>query len=202
MSNQETNQEGFNYGFSIANCKNGDTIHFKNHIESSEINYTLHKLNNGFIITNNELTYPGEIVYSTVTNTLVSFTDPRHFSEGTYFKVIAQQSNIIFSDLKEDECLRIGFFDINEIARVEWLKSTGQQSYCLGLHDGVKIGFQKALSLTSEKKFTLEDIHKAIDLARKEPRIMFGEIANSITPTSWQIEGHMEGDKFKITKIL
>lgn len=38
---------------------------------------------------NDDVCYPNNAVYSNVTNTIVRFTDPRHFSEGTYKKVMA-----------------------------------------------------------------------------------------------------------------
>ena len=37
----------------------------------------------------NAVCYPNDAVHSNVTNTIVRFTDPRHFSEGAYKKVIA-----------------------------------------------------------------------------------------------------------------
>jgi hypothetical protein len=38
--------------------------------------------------------YPNDTVHSSVTNTVVRFTDPRYFSEGTYKKVIATNNPI------------------------------------------------------------------------------------------------------------
>jgi len=111
------------------------------------MNYTLHKLPEGFIITSNkpeegintEVTYYDDKVDS---NGLVTL--PEMFTENlnTYlvkgikenrryvYKVISQQNQIDFSALSEDE-----------------------QKY---------LGFQKSQELLSDRMFTLEDIEEAI----------------------------------------
>lgn len=43
-------------------------------------------------------------------------------------------------------------------------------------------GFIAGYKAASAKKYTLDDIHKAVDLARKEPRIMMGDIVESLQP--------------------
>jgi len=44
---------------------------------------------------------PGEPVYSEVSKTIVIFTDPRHFSEGTYQKVAFSERGLIAIDVPE-----------------------------------------------------------------------------------------------------
>lgn len=51
--------------------------------------YTLKKINEFYYLLTDEAPYPNDLVYSSVSNTFVTFTDPRFFSENTIKKVIA-----------------------------------------------------------------------------------------------------------------
>lgn len=126
------------------------------------MNCKLHKISKEFVITSDEFPYPNDIVLSTVTNTLVTFTDPRFFSENTYFKVIAQQNQIDFSSLSEEEQKKIGWFSLIPtkycIPNKHYISEDDKKCYDVGYVDG----FLKALELLSDRVFTLEHIRKAI----------------------------------------
>lgn len=174
------------------------------------MNYKLHKLSEEFIIVSDELPYPNDIVLSTVTNTLVTFTNPRFFSENTYFKVIAQQNQIDFSSLSEEEQKKIGWFSLIPtkycIPNKHYISEDDKKCYDVGYVDG----FLKAQELLSDKKFTLENIRKMLeigffygrqfewDIQNGNKRIeehnkIFNEFIHSISkPKSWKVELEME----------
>lgn len=133
--------------------------------------YTLHKLEEGFIITSDEDIREGDnyICISSMyvkkcikkDNNKTCFwvedylgnNDQLKFS----FKVIAQQDQINFSALSEEEQKKIGWFDVNKIAREEHKfnhKTIHEISFVLG----VEVGFQKAQELLSDRMFTLEEV--------------------------------------------
>lgn len=188
-----------------------------------ENNYTLHKLPQGFIVTSNETSYPNDTVISTVTNTLVKFTDPRHFSDGTYFKIIAQQDQIDFSSLKEEEQKEIGWFDAFEISKSNVEKIYSKYIPKDMLDDYVtlyQLGFQKAQELLSDRRFTEGDIKRAYRNGwsnREESKIenppylhndsSWGEnglnkFIQSLSQQSWKVECVEENGKIKILKLL
>lgn len=76
-----------------------------------------------------QLPYPNDIVHSSVANSIVRFTDPRHFSEGTYKKVIATNNPSI--DLPKV---------VDEVQRTAILESMGNTVYM----DGYRNGYNKS----------------------------------------------------------
>ena len=119
--------------------------------------YTLHKLPEGFIVTSDEQAKEGELGY-------IPFQGGYIKTVGTYFaddwkKVIAQQDQIDFSALTEEEQKEIGWFDVERIQREKFLEFRAMISETpeKNLFEiGVREGFQKALELLSDRRFTSE----------------------------------------------
>lgn len=198
--------------------------------------YTLHKLPEGFIITSDKKTNIGDTCTSDkniidigkIHNQWSMFkpTTQEHLDMlKSCMKVIAQQDQIDFSDLKEKEQKEIGWFDIEKLAHnnaVElWMPE--DHDYYTGHVLGYKQGSQKAQKLLSEKKFTLEDFYKFLDLHTDSAPIEYlkREATKFLSqPKSWKVEleidsvhtDHVEGGfeyfpkltngKVKILKLL
>lgn len=88
-----------------------------------------------------DVCYPNNAVYSSVTNTIVRFTDPRHFSEGTYKKVIATNNPNI--DVPKV---------VDEVERLFWkiLNSETPQSRDELLLESTKHGFKFGYNKSQE----------------------------------------------------
>ena len=130
---------------------------------------------------------------------------------GNCKKVIAQQDQINFSALSEEEQKEIGYFDVEKFALDSsgFLEGENYASYKLGVLNG----FQKAQELLSDRRFTLEEIewsfmrgtlinqrsHKGEKLSFSKERDK--DIQSLSKPKSWKIDGLWENNKFKITKI-
>jgi hypothetical protein len=170
--------------------------------------YTLHKLPEGFIITSDEEIKEG-IDYCFDTKSLEIFkskTWEKHASEN-YLKVIAQQEEIDFSALSEEEQKEIRFFDWKKYCDLDNGKyGTNSHSYFLG--------FRKAQELLSDRIFTLEELVKdfkpAFDkfinnggaIGSSENWIQwqnvvewFPKFLQSLSQKSWDIEIEMEYPK-------
>jgi hypothetical protein len=122
-------------------------------------------------------------------------------------KVIAQQDQIDFSFLSEEEQKRIGWFDVEELAK----SANGYLPYArdtkgISFDEGYKEGFQKAQELLSDRRFTLEDILDAWELGAKEglplTRKKKKELIQSLSKQSWNVEIEFIGNKVKILKLL
>ena len=142
------------------------------------IEYTLHKLPQGFIITsrddfhNNNLV-PNDFAYHRGTKEVLQVISKNNetgswlCNDGTnrdcykLFKVIAQQPQIIFSSLKEEEQKEIDWVDWLRIAVLsedDEMEKIGREYQSHSWYKGVEFGFQKAQELLSDRKFTLEDM--------------------------------------------
>jgi len=137
-------------------------------------------------------------------------------------KVIAQQDQIIFSALSEEEQTEIGYFNLNKFKIRQWNNHkplSNDLSTENGFKDGLELGFQKAQELLSDRMFTLEDISKIfvgenekgglfddyLDYRIKtNNKITFKEWYLTQTPSqkSWKIECVEENGKVKILKLL
>jgi hypothetical protein len=177
------------------------------------IQYNLHKLPEGFIITSDETPIKkGELYYNTVNYQIFKL-------DGVVFnhckKVIAQQDQIIFN-LSEEEQKEIGWYDVcslgEDATNLRILKHKTANQVARQYYDGYLDGFQKAQELLSDRRFTLEDIKKAIrygfdvgfcsNSSNKVKNDLQSEESFISQPKSWKVEGILENDKFKITKIL
>jgi hypothetical protein len=163
---------------------------------------TLHKLPEGFIITSNE--HPNEEEwYLSCEDKLLKFTG--RFCLGDKLpkeckKIIAQQDQIDFSNLTEEEQKEIGFFNIMDYADKYTSKlvltSEGRTQRWWGIQEG----FKKAQELLSDRRFTLEDMIKAWDNGFEEGnsssqfREVYSDkyIQSLSQPKSWTVELEME----------
>ena len=189
----------------------------------NKMKYTLHKLKEGFIITSDEKTKYGDFVWN-----------GEHILEVAKVfhpigqKVIAQEDQIDFSALSEEEQKEIGWFDYDRdlVFHSDWnllvekLSQDFTQEWCgkrkvdTYIHDAYIAGFQKAQELLSDRMFTLDKVFKMIELSRErffntnsqkeQFKYKPGEVVYIVSnpPKSWEIEGEWENDIFKITKIL
>lgn len=199
--------------------------------------YTLHKLPEGFIVTSNEEILPNTLYM----NNGVLFTSDSVYNEGNNpnnsnprvtnhnFKVVAQQEQIDFSALSEEGQKEIGWFDVEGLADCY---AKGRPIRNRGLEKdgwvatGFVHGFQKAVELLSDRRFTLTDVEKAIQMSRTlidgksefevedilgsadgtygvKVKYLEKQIIQSLSqPKSWTIECIEEYGKIKITKIL
>jgi len=120
-------------------------------------------------------------------------------SIGGVLKVIAQQDQIDFSNLTAEEQKKIEFFDIMDYADKYTSKlvlaSEGRTQRWWGIQEG----FKKAQELLSDKKFTLDDMKKAITdawvgrgfLSRHESNLgdyLDDKIKSLSQSKSWNIE--------------
>lgn len=148
------------------------------------IEYTLHKLPQGFIVSSDEEIKDGDVYYHLLRNTIHSTREQAdYFVNNTKYddfkKVIAQQPQIDFSVLKEEEQKEIGWFDVESEAERDWVYK--EYGFEVGYNpkrcvdgaiqkpkfiNGYKKGFQKAQELLSDRRFTLTDVEKAIQMSR------------------------------------
>jgi hypothetical protein len=169
------------------------------------MNYTLHKLQEGFIATSDEEIKTGDIKWHHVTGLRKALVDGNYTNQ---FKVIAQQDQIDFSFLSKEEQKEIGWFDIEKLTYKHCRKVKSN----VGYNDYIE-GFQKAQELLSDRRFTLGDIKSAYKNGwsnREESKTEFppyfhndsswGEnglnnfIQSLSQPKSWKIELEMEYD--------
>jgi len=129
--------------------------------------YTLHKLKEGFIITSDEeIKFPSDI-YCFAEE--VKRLDCQSMSCEKCKKLIAQQNQIDFSSLSEEEQKKIGWFDIIQFGKQRAIDRWWNPNYletrrvANEIITAVKAGFQKAQELLSDRMFTVEDM---IDFAR------------------------------------
>lgn len=141
------------------------------------MSYTLHKIPEGFVITSDETPKGSDLIMWTG-NTVEHFpkqgtpqinygciVESVNYS-GTlhenWKKVIAQQNQIDFSSLSEEEQKKIGWFSLIPtkycIPNKHYISEDDKKCYDVGYVDG----FQKAQELLSDRVFTLEHIRKAI----------------------------------------
>jgi hypothetical protein len=174
---------------------------------------TLHKLLEGFLITSDEKIEKGwkGIAFK---KDVKGFVFNHFYTENPWYadakKVIAQQDQIDFSDLKEEDQKKIGWFDV-EILAIKDLEDYFGSDLELtekGTHyiNAFSTGFQKHQEL-SDKMFTLEDIRKIAQAAftvksNNETLIddfdkWFEKRIQSLSQKSWEIEVEME--KYDIT---
>jgi hypothetical protein len=112
--------------------------------------------------------------------------------------ILVHQDQIDFSALSEKEKKDIGWFDIENLARMhENIINHSKNSYIPGFKDG----FQKAIELLSDERFTSEDIKESIrygfdvgfcsNSSNKVKNNLMSEdsfIKSLSNPKSWQVE--------------
>jgi len=182
----------------------------------------LHKLREGFIVTSDEEIKLHDVVL--LDNSIKELPDYNglHLIElldETLLKaalalkapkVIAQQDQIDFSVLSEEEQKKIGWFDTRY-----WLSKlceTDENLFSMVNHFSYQIGFRKAQELLSDRRFTLEHIGEAIQFGKEirsqksflnqnfgSPFIDYedstketNDYIQSLSQQSWEIEIEME----------
>lgn len=177
------------------------------------IQYILHKLQEGFVVTSDEVAILGDICISPrYRDTFIFGTRENSYTDECR-KVIAQQPNIIFSALSEEEQKDIGWFDdiIHENFK--------------GLHDAIndknvsdfyiKLIKNYTQELLSDKMFTLIEVKglmtrsaimardkKAKGLSISDIVKEFEDRMKSVSKfKSWPINGEWINNKFKITHL-
>ena len=119
------------------------------------------------------------------------------------YKILTQSPD--FSELKEEDTKRIGWFDVEKIA-----VDMGLEFYIGGNYDfenGVRKGFQKALELTG--RFTEEDIKQAYYQGRKDAVNSVTNKLDFINPDEyiqslsqhWEVEYKEENGVYKVLSI-
>ncbi len=208
-----------------------------------EVQFMLHKLPKQFILTSDEPMVLNDLCYQTnyertlhnfirlAAGNPISLDDEAkvriaNSKEGSFtkLKVIAVQLQIVFSILSEKEQKEIGGFDLKRLSNLAHLELYSDLSTA-DFDDGFYFGFQKAQELLSDKVFTLEDVKKAISMARMaftedgvidmsfwvshgmepaEPLYSEEDIIQSLTsPTYWRVDLEMENNapKFVDNKV-
>jgi hypothetical protein len=160
--------------------------------------YTLHKLPEGFIVTSDEKVTKDDIKWHHITGIRQALVDGNYTNQ---FKVIAQQDQIDFSGLSEEEQKEIGWFDTFKLFnQVDGSCNKDEYEHWL-----FNKGFQKAQELLYDRRFTLEDIEATKDYgnhqremdAGKIPYVTFEEFIQSLSPNSWKVELETETIKGK-----
>jgi hypothetical protein len=184
--------------------------------------YQLHKLPEGFIITSSEEVDKNNPAYHYAR---MQFFDIYDFSESNgsksfipkdefglptnievlvcdCMKVIAQQHQINFSALSEEEQKEIGWYDVEKLA-YDYAYSVQSAPKYGNTIIAFESGFRKAVELLSDRRFTLEDMREAIaeswnsceDNEDEETFTqVFNRIIQSISQQSWEVEIEMEYD--------
>jgi hypothetical protein len=172
--------------------------------------YTLHKLPNEFVITSTYDSLPFNVNGKSLN------------LNGKLLPIIAQQVEIDFSELKEDDCKKIGWLDAEIYADIH-VQNCGLYNFfdedditIIKLH--YTLAFQKAQELLSDKIFTEDDMKNAIIHSSNQK--MFKEhfdidtylhSIKKIYPKEWKVELQMDSNtnlpkltnkKYKILNIL
>ena len=159
--------------------------------------YTLHKLSQGlFIVTSDEQTKEGDIFKHPV-NILERAS--RDLDGRGLLKAIAQEPNIIFSALKEEEQKEIGWFDVEKLAK----ESIGNKYFQDEILDAIadyKKGFQKAQELLSDRRFSLDEVRQSFWKCFENRGLGYSvtmgdlevELSKSLSQKSWKVELEME----------
>lgn len=194
------------------------------------MNGILYKLKEGWVLCSDEVIKEGELHVNLATlevenaskNLSINILSQNSFGDSVrkqYKKVLTKSPD--FSELKEEDAKTIGWFDVNKyVSFLDTPESLDQYSYDMG----VVHGFQKAQELLSDRRFTEEDLLKAISLAKvaktsdglinmdnwisngyegAESAYSNKEIIQSISqPKSWEVEYELIDGVFKIVKII
>jgi hypothetical protein len=172
---------------------------------NNDVKYYLRKLPEGFIITSDETPdkmYEG--VY--FLDGKVFHTDKTMLQTGCK-KVIAQQDQIDFSALSEEEQKKIGWFDVEKFVENEYKKYKLHPMEGLYPLQGSTKRFiietvQKARELLSDRRFTLEDVKSAFEFYsfasisqqpynEEELQNDFDIFIQSLFQKSWEVELEM-----------
>ena len=100
--------------------------------------------------------------------------------------------------LKNCQAIELGY-DLDELAKTIFPDKifTTNEEYEIPIDGfpyqwGFKVGFQKALELMGDKKFSEADIHEAYFLGEREDRDGFHNLLQPLQQTEWDVEVEME----------
>lgn len=155
--------------------------------------YTLHKISEGFIITSNEKPKDGELV---LPDSKI-ITPYREMYKGDeplkcWLKVIAQQEQIDFSALSEEDCKKIGYFHYFKII------SENKHLEKLGWEKGFYDGVQEARQFLADRMFKQNDLifmyNQGVSATRQSVDSYDNCLSHiqSLSQKSWSIEIEME----------
>jgi hypothetical protein len=197
--------------------------------------YTLHK--QGFIVTSDEQIKEGDVVLEKYgdgslklsTCTPMSKLISEEYSKSFQTKVIAQQDQIDFSALTEEEQKKIGWFDVapfvNKHFEKYWDKEDGTKmtrdeitaemmTSLLVEQASYVAGFQKAQELLSDRRFTLDEVRqsfwKCFENRGLGYSVTMGDLEVELNKSLWKVEVEMEKEtlytddgleKIKILKL-
>jgi hypothetical protein len=168
--------------------------------------YTLHKISEGFIITSDEkIEHIGLVMhFNGFIKELLTITDIDDFcgikedgGVGTIRlancqKVIVQQDQIDFSNLNEEECKLIGWFDVEKLSLIQAKDQIeliyGDRIKESKIDEEVKFGYLSIMS--SGRSLYEKGFQKAL------------ELLSEIKQSSWNIEVELTKDKVKILKVI
>jgi hypothetical protein len=183
----------------------------------------LYKLKEGYVLYSKKCIEPNSLYI----NNGVLFTSDSVYDEGNNpnssnpnvtdhnYKVLSQSPD--FSLLSEEDAKRIGWFDVEGLAyrhRRSYQDSFEGMNECImndAIHQqrGYVAGFQKHAELTSDRRFTEDDIKQAFNDGMKNAwktiseKILPEEYIKSLSqPKSWEVEYKEENGVYKVTKIL
>jgi hypothetical protein len=163
-----------------------------------ENNYTLHKLPQGFIITSDEMVKEESkfLDNKTIFTCRNTFENGVEDDDGLLHnikckKIIAQQPQIIFSSLKEEEQKEIGWFDTFKLFnQVDGSCNKDEYEHWL-----FNKGFQKAQELLSDRRFTENDLRNSYGQGVNDGSANIWneeKYIQSLSQQSWKVELEME----------
>jgi hypothetical protein len=163
--------------------------------------YTLHKLpQEGFIVTSDEQIKEGDSFYRntgviSVMNKELSryYESIKDLSAHNEYKLIAQQNQIDFSSLSEEEQKEIG---LNQYDFAQMFYEILKKTYpCFDEWIEAK-EYKKAQELLSDKRFTLEDMKlcymEGWNIGRAKQSTNMNDYIQSLSQKSWKVELEME----------
>ena len=167
--------------------------------------YELHKLKEGFIITSDEEIKEEDLIYGLFNGGVLlksKINVPIHsqYYKEYGLKVITQQDQIDFSALKLEDQKEIGWFDVEKFALDSYNKSYPNYEPVTDYKlvekyrsvEQFNNGFQKAQELLSDRSFTLEDIERAMIEGLSIEKFWEKCVQSLSQPKSWKVELEME----------
>ncbi len=171
--------------------------------------YTLHKLPEGFIITSDEPLKVLDYFYFNIDGLqdILQVESEFHLDRIKNYKenskVIAQQDQIDFSALSEEEQKEIGWFNVEKLYNQYFPKLEQSEERKSGEKVGFEIGCDIMQGLISDRMFTLEELEWAFmrgalinQRSHRNEELSFTTERNkdiqSLSQKSWDVELEME----------
>ena len=169
--------------------------------------YTLHKIPEGFIVTSDEEPFNTDLcLYSN--QEILSFDGDlgEIWNYELCKKVITQQDQITFSNtIPEDKLKEIGYFDVEKLYKQYFPKLSQSKERESGEKTGFEIGFKLAQELLSDRMFTEKDLRNSYGQGVNDgsDNIWNEEkcIRSLSQPKSWKVDIIQDGNKVTITNL-